>query len=115
MDIATLKTEYGPPVTTWASWLIVVVVLLLAVVLAGWASRAVSDALVRARVDPTRTRFFSNVVRWLVLVLAVVGCLGVFGIETTSFAALLGAAGLAIGLGFQGSLSNASAAPSRSS
>ena len=52
------------------------------------------------------TKFFGNIARYLVLIMSVLACLSAFGIETTSFAAVLGAAGLAIGLALQGSLSN---------
>jgi small conductance mechanosensitive channel len=48
----------------------------------------------------------SKLVRWAILLLAALTCLNKFGVETTSFAALIGAAGLAIGLAFQGTLSN---------
>lgn len=71
-------------------------------IVAGLARRG----LERARVDVTLTRFVTNLVRWSILVLVGIACLGAFGIETTSFAALVGAAGLAIGLAFQGTLSS---------
>jgi small conductance mechanosensitive channel len=45
----------------------------------------------------------------VLLVAAVLACFSVFGIETTSGASIIGAAGLAVGLGFQGILSNFSA------
>jgi len=59
--------------------------------------------------DPTLTRFFANMARYAILVGVGLGCMGVFGIETTSFAAIIGAAGLAVGLAFQGTLSSFSA------
>lgn len=71
-------------------------------IVAGLARRG----LERARIDVTLTRFVTNLVRWSILVLVAIACLGAFGIETTSFAALVGAAGLAIGLAFQGTLSS---------
>ncbi len=72
-------------------------------------SNLVRRALERNKVDVTLTRFLGNVVRWGVLVMVGVACLGAFGIETTSFAAMIGAAGLAIGLAFQGTLSSVAA------
>lgn len=60
----------------------------------------------KGRMDPTIARFAGNSVYWLILIMSGIACLGIFGIETTSFAAVIGAAGLAIGLAFQGSLSN---------
>ncbi len=59
--------------------------------------------------DVTLSRFFGNMLRYLIILGAVLGCLGVFGVETTSFAAVIGGATLAIGLAFQGTLSNFSA------
>jgi small conductance mechanosensitive channel len=63
----------------------------------------------RARIDATLSRFAAKASRWAILVLAVLGCLGLFGINVTTFAALIGAAGLAIGLAFQGTLGNLAA------
>jgi small conductance mechanosensitive channel len=60
----------------------------------------------RRGLDPTLGKFFGNLLRWFILLGVLLGCLGAFGIETTSFAALLASAGLAIGLAFQGTLSN---------
>ncbi len=74
--------------------------------LAGWISRIAGAGMRRAKIDETLTRFVEKLVGWLVLLLAVLACLSLFGVETTSFAALLGAAGLAIGLAFQGTLSH---------
>jgi small conductance mechanosensitive channel len=55
-------------------------------------------------VDATLTRFFAKLTRYLILIGAVLGCLGVFGIQTASFAAVLAAAGFAVGMAFQGTL-----------
>ncbi len=82
--------------------------LLLAVswIVAGWVSRMLGRGLERARVDLTLSRFVARLARWVILLLAILGCLGIFGVETTSFAAVIGAAGLAVGLAFQGTLAN---------
>lgn len=74
--------------------------------LSGFAGRLVERSLERAKVEPTLSRFARGAVRWTLLILVGIACLGAFGIETTSFAAVLGAAGLAIGLAFQGTLSS---------
>lgn len=76
---------------------------------AGWLQRRTTSVLLARNFDQTLSIFFGSLLRWLVIVAAVIACLGVFGIETTSFAALIGAAGLAVGLAFQGTLSNFSA------
>ncbi len=110
MDLEKLVSEYGQLLTTWGIRVIgVLLALFVAWMLSTWTRRALRKGLERAHIDATLTRFVSNAVRWLILIMAVVACLGVFGIETTSFAAVLGAMGLAIGLGFQSSLSNLAA------
>ena len=60
----------------------------------------------KTRLDATLAMFFANIARYAILTFAVLGCLGVFGIETSSFAAVIAALGLAVGLAFQGTLSN---------
>ncbi|TWT85426.1 Small-conductance mechanosensitive channel [Posidoniimonas polymericola] len=82
------------------------IVFYIAWTLAGWLSMLVDRALGRLRFDVTLTKFLSRLARWLVLLLAGLMSLSYFGVETTSFAALIGAAGLAVGLAFQGTLSN---------
>lgn len=77
--------------------------------IAAWIRRAVYRAINRPRFDQTVVRFLSNLSRWAVIIMGLVACLGVFGINTTSVAAAVGAAGLAIGLAMQGSLSNLAA------
>ncbi len=74
--------------------------------IASWLQRRVERALQARSFDPALTGFFGSLTRWTIVVAAVLACLGVFGIQTTSFAALIGAAGLAVGLAFQGTLSN---------
>ena len=75
-------------------------------VVAGWLGRTIRRHLERRSFDTTLTRFFARMARYAVLTFVVLGCLGLFGIETASFAAVLAAGGLAIGLAFQGTLSN---------
>lgn len=98
-----LLIEYGPKVVG------VLIALFAAWVIAGWLERAVRKALEKRNFDDTLTRFFAKLTRYLILVGVVLGCLGVFGIQTASFAAVLAAAGFAIGLAFQGTLGNFSA------
>ena len=73
---------------------------------AGAVGRAVKRSLERAKVDEALVPFFSSMARYLVLTVVVIAVLGLFGIETTSLIAVLGAAGLAVGLALQGTLSN---------
>jgi small conductance mechanosensitive channel len=79
-----------------------------------WGSGKIRD-LIRntgekyAHLDTTLFRFLGNMARYAVLALVVVFVLNRFGFETTSLVALIGAAGLAIGLALQGTLSNLAA------
>ena len=73
---------------------------------AAWARRVVTSKTERAGVETTLAQFFGAATRWVVLLLSFVAILGVFDVPVTSFAAVIGGAALAIGLAFQGSLSN---------
>lgn len=95
-----LASYYGLRVT------LALIILVIAWMIAGWAGSIVDSSLRRLKFDTTLTKFLSRLARWLVLLLAGLMCLSYFGVETTSFAAVIGAAGLAIGLAFQGTLSN---------
>ena len=95
--------NYGPKV------LGVLLAIFFAWVIASWVERAVRAGLEKRDFDATLTRFFSKLARWGILIGAVLGCLGVFGIQTASFAAVLAAAGFAVGMAFQGTLGNFSA------
>ena len=78
----------------------------LSFMVAGWISRRVRKVGESRNLDVTLVRFASNMVRWVVLAAALIAILGYFGFQTSSFAAIIGAAGLAIGLAFEGTLGN---------
>ncbi len=61
------------------------------------------------QLDVTLFNFLGSLARWTIIALTVVVVLSQFGVETTSLIALVGAAGLAIGLALQGTLSNLAA------
>ncbi len=60
-------------------------------------------------VDATLTPVIASIIRYTILLITFVAGLGSFGIETTSIIAVIGAAGLAVGLALQGTLSNVAA------
>lgn len=77
---------------------------------ADWLSRAISRAMHKAgKIDPVFHQLPGKIARVAVLVFTLIAVLNRFGVETTSLIALLGAAGLAIGLALQGTLSNVAA------
>jgi small conductance mechanosensitive channel len=75
-----------------------------------WVAKAVAGMIRKmmrkAEVDQTLRRFVANMAYIALLAFVVLAALGQLGIQTTSFIAILGAAGLAVGLALQGSLSN---------
>jgi small conductance mechanosensitive channel len=74
--------------------------------LIGLVGQAVQSTLERQKVDATVMRYLGTVVNVTLNILLVVGILGYFGIQTTTFAALIAAAGVAIGMAWSGLLSN---------
>jgi small conductance mechanosensitive channel len=79
-----------------------------------WFSGRAHDLVLRAlnrmpRVDDTLKPFLSSVVRYFIIIITLVAVLAKFGVQTTSIIAVLGAAGLAIGLALQGTLQNIAA------
>ncbi len=70
------------------------------------ALRLIDGALRKQKIDPTLIRYINSATGALLNIVLVVAILGFFGIETTSFAALLAAAGVAIGMAWSGLLSN---------
>lgn len=93
-------TQYG--LNVLAAVIIVVVGKWLARVL----SNLVEKLMMKGRVEQTLASFAKNITYVALLVFVIIAALGKLGIQTTSFIAVLGAAGLAVGLALQGSLAN---------
>ena len=74
--------------------------------LIGLALRMIGAALTKQKIDPTLIRYIHSAVAALLNLALVIAILGFFGVETTSFAALIAAAGVAIGMAWSGLLSN---------
>ncbi|SDD51228.1 small conductance mechanosensitive channel [Cupriavidus sp. YR651] len=68
--------------------------------------RLVQNSLSKQKVDPTLLRYVGSIVTVTLNVVLVIGILGYFGIQTTTFAALIAAAGVAIGMAWSGLMSN---------
>ncbi len=99
--MVVLLTNYGMNV------LGAIVTLIVGFVLAGWLARLADRAMRKAdKIDAVFHPLPGKVVRIAVIVFTLIAVLNRFGVETTSLIALLGAAGLAIGLALQGTLSN---------
>ena len=81
------------------------------VLFVGWKLINLLDKLIkraydRHKVDPSLQQFLHSVIDIILKVLLVITAMGIMGIEMTSFIAILGAAGVAIGMGLQGTLQN---------
>ncbi|MCC6428398.1 MAG: mechanosensitive ion channel [Phycisphaerales bacterium] len=84
-------------------------ILVIAYLISKWVRRVVLNALLRARIDMTLAKFFANLAKWAIIIFAFVSAAGTVGMSTAGFAAMIGAAGLAIGLALQGNLGNMAA------
>ena len=103
-QILTLVTAYG------LDFVAAILTLIFGIWLSRRASRLTADWLSRVdRLDRTLVPIMAALVRYAGLTLTIVITLGNFGVETTSIIAVLGAAGLAVGLALQGTLSNVAA------
>ena len=114
LDANTLDRDLSRLGPLLVEWLLsaagALVILVVGIVAAGLLSRWARRGLSRLKnVDVTLAGFLGEVVRYVVLVLVIVTVLAQFGVQTTSIIAALGAAGLAIGLALQGTLSNIAA------
>ena len=74
--------------------------------LIGLCSRMIGSAMTKQKIDPTVIRYIQNAVAALLNIILVIAILGFFGVQTTSLAALIAAAGVAIGMAWSGLLSN---------
>ncbi len=96
-----------PILTQWGLKIVgAVVVLIIGRMAAGIIRSNVRKAMVKAEVDATLIPFVASLVYYVVLAVVIIAVLSLFGIQTTSLIAVLGAAGLAVGLALQGTLSN---------
>ena len=83
-----------------------ILIVLIGFYVARLISKAIHKLMLNRKVDPLISGFTSNMVKYLILSFVVIAALGRIGIQTASFVAVIGAAGLAIGLALQGALSN---------
>ena len=92
------------------SVLAAIAILILGWMVSGWARRRIVRlGLNHAHLDDTLFTFLGNISRYAILAFTALFVLNTFGVQTTSIVAVIGAAGLAIGLALQGTLSNVAA------
>lgn len=97
----------GPIALSWGGRIVAAVLIFVigrwvAIGLTAWISKAVT----RAGVDETLKRFFHSLIYMTLMVFVVLTAVGALGVPTTNFLAIVGAAGLAVGLALKDSLSN---------
>lgn len=92
--------ERGPQI------ILAIIVLLIGLRLIKFALKLVNKGFESRNLDPTLRPFISNLINWGLKVLLIVSVAGMVGIANTSFVAIIGAAGLAIGFALQGTLAN---------
>lgn len=110
MDQTVISNTINTAVTTLTNVglkiLGAIVLYLVGRALINWVIHLVQRALERQKVDPTLLRYVGTVIAVLANIALVIAILGYFGVETTSFAAILAGAGIAIGTAWGGLLSN---------
>ena len=83
-----------------------IVIMIVGRILAAILTKIVKRLLERVSTDETLTRFLTGVTRIALLAFIIIAALHILGVQTASFIAIIGAAGLAVGFALQGSLSN---------
>lgn len=92
------------------SVLAAILILFVGFFIGGWARKRLNALGTQYKhLDETLFNFLGNIARYIIIGFAFLFVLNTFGIQTTSFVAVIGAAGLAIGLALQGTLSNVAA------
>ncbi|MGR0278509.1 mechanosensitive ion channel family protein [Marinomonas dokdonensis] len=103
--------QYFPMALSWATNILLASVILL---LGLWVASSANKLVIglskkHNQLDDTLFRFLGSVARYIILAFVIIAVLNRFGVQTASIVALLGAAGLAVGLALQGAMSNLAA------
>ena len=107
MDFAVIVDNARPIVIAMALKILgAIAIYIIGRWLIGIAGNLLTRALERQKIEPTVVRYIGNTLTVALNILLVIGILGYFGVETTSFAALIAALGIAIGAAWGGLLSN---------
>ena len=100
-SVISIVVEYG------VDMIGAITLLIIGWMIAGWVRRGVRHALDRIpRMDETLKPFLAKLVWYVIMIFVLIAVLNQFGVQTTSVIAVMGAAGLAIGLALQGTLAN---------
>ena len=104
LDVTQLINGYALP---WGIKIaFALIIFIVGRIIVGIVTKLVDKLMRKREMDEMLVRFINSILRWVLLLFVVIAALSQLGIDTTSLIALLGAAGLAIGLSLQSSLSN---------
>jgi len=100
MQFQTWIINFGPKLVS------ALLIFIIGLTIINWASRLAAKSMKKRNVDASLQSFLASMVSVGLKVLLLITVAGMMGIETTSFVAIIGALGLAVGLALQGSLAN---------
>lgn len=98
--VINIIVEYSPKIVT------AIIILFVGLWLTSILTKAIKKILIKREIDVTLSNFIGNFIFWTFRILVFITVISNLGVPTSSFVAILGAAGLAVGLALQGSLSN---------
>lgn len=99
-QFVTILVDYSPKLIS------AILILIVGLYVIKIINNVIKNVMDKRQLEPTLAKFLANILNWILKILLFVSFISKLGIETSSFVAVLGAAGLAIGLSLQGSLSN---------
>jgi small conductance mechanosensitive channel len=99
-DVVAMAISYAPKV------ILALVVLFIGYRVIKMLERLLKNSALKTKMDPALQLFSVNLLRWTLKVLLFIAVADMIGVKTTSFVAIVGAAGLAVGLALQGTLAN---------
>lgn len=106
-NVNTYWDQYSPLIVEYGTDLIyALVVLLIGLWIVKIITGSVKKMMLKSKMDDSLVPFLSSLVNTILKVMVVISALGMLGIEMTSFIAILGAAGLAVGMALSGTLQN---------
>lgn len=104
IDLEKIYLDYIIP---WGTNIVfAALIFFLGSLVAKWVVSLIGKALGKSKLDEMLVGFLKNILRWILLLVVIIAALDQLGIDTTSFIAILGAAGLAVGLALKDSLQN---------
>jgi small conductance mechanosensitive channel len=98
--IKQLILDYSPKIIT------AIIILVIGLWVTSIITKTIKRIMLKRKTEPTLSNFVGNLIFWTLRILVFITFISKLGVETSSFVAILGAAGLAVGLALQGSLSN---------